>query len=147
MKGSRSKFLIVDDTNIVRHYFTTLLNVYGLDTEVATNGQEAVDAWGKGDFTAILMDLEMPVMGGLEASQIIRQREKKERRAYTPIFAVSGTIMSDPQRICLEAGMDGFIAKPATIDAVLAIILPLVNSSAVGPAGINEKDIEHQIQI
>lgn len=133
MKNSKVKILIVDDANLISGFLKSLLNLYDLDAEIATNGQEAIDAWEKEDFRAILMDLEMPVMGGLEASRIIRQREKKERRTYTPIFAVSGTIMSTPQLRCLEAGMDGFIAKPVTIDSVLAVILPLVNDSVVGP--------------
>ena len=147
MKGSKMKFLIVDDANLIRCFLKSLLNLYDLDAEIATNGQEAINAWEKENFTAILMDLEMPVMGGLEASRIIRLREKEELRTYTPIFAVSGAIMSNPHRICLEAGMDGFIAKPVTIDGVLDVILPLVNGPLIRTGEKNGKQIKRQIAV
>ena len=105
----------------------TLLDYYSLDSEFANNGQEAVNTWEKEDFKAIFMDLEMPVMGGLEAARIIRQREKEENRPHTPIYAISATTMADPHLECSKAGMDGFIAKPIVIDEILDVILPLVS--------------------
>lgn len=72
------------------------------------------------------MDLDMPVMGGLEAARTIRQLERKENRKRTLIVAISGTTMQNPHLECSEAGMDDFIAKPLTVSTMLEIILPLV---------------------
>ena len=94
--------------------------------ELASNGQEAVEICAQEEFGAILMDLDMPVMGGIEAARIIRRREREEHRIPTPIFAVSAKIPS-PHGTCLEAEMDGFIAKPIDIENILGTILPLVN--------------------
>ncbi len=125
MTDSQCKFLIVDDHDLMRAFFLKLFSLYELDVDIASNGQEAINNWEKENYRAILMDLEMPVMGGMEATRIIRQREKDEKRIYTPIYAVSGTVMSDPERKCAEAGLDGFIAKPMGIEEVMDVILPL----------------------
>ncbi len=125
-KVSHKKILIVDDVQLVRDFLGAILDRYNLSAEYATNGQEAINTWEKEDFKAILMDLDMPVMGGLEAARIIRQREKDEKRTHTPIIAVSGTEMLNPSRECLKAGMDAFLAKPVVISDVLDVILPLV---------------------
>jgi len=146
MKDSTINFLIVDDCEPIRFILKSLFDLYDFDSEYATNGQEAVDAWAKGHFKAILMDLDMPIMGGLEAARIIRQREKEEMREYTPIYALSATEMSDPQRVCREAGMDGFLSKPVRVSRILEVIFPLVNSSPVGPVGRNGRKIKHQTQ-
>jgi CheY-like chemotaxis protein len=126
MNDSRHKFLIVDDNDLVRMFLLKLLELYELEAECAANGQEAIELWEKNNFTAVLMDLEMPVMGGFESSRIIRQREKVNKRPRTPIYAVSGTTMYDIQNKCSDAGMDGFIAKPVVINKLLDTILPLV---------------------
>lgn len=125
MTDSQCKFLIVDDHDLIRAFLIKLFSIYELQVDIATNGQEAINNWEKEDYRAILMDLDMPIMGGIEATRIIRQREKVEKRGYTPIYAVSGTIMADPERKCAEAGLDGFIAKPMGIENVLNVILPL----------------------
>ncbi len=125
-KNSHKKILIVDDVELVRVFLQTLLERYEFSTELATNGQEAVNIWEKGDFVAILMDLDMPIMGGLEATRIIRQQEMEGKRTHTPIVAVSGTAMANPHRECTKAGMDAFLAKPVLISDVLDVILPLV---------------------
>ncbi len=125
VKDQQKKILIVDDVEIIRDFMKSLLSLYDLDAEFATNGQEAIDIWEKEDFKAILMDLEMPVMGGMEATRIIRQREKDQMRMHTPIFAVSGTSIQNPDSECSKAGMDGFIAKPVTVHNLLDVIIPL----------------------
>lgn len=126
MNDSPHKFLIVDDNDLVRMFLFKVLKLYELEAEIATNGQEAVNMWEKDDYTAVLMDLEMPVMGGLESSRLIRQREKEKKRKRTPIYAISGTIMQDAKSKCADAGMDGFIPKPVVINKLLDIILPLI---------------------
>jgi osomolarity two-component system sensor histidine kinase NIK1 len=68
-----------------------------------TNGQEAVNEFRKENFEIVLMDLDMPIMGGFEATRVIRQYEREKKRKRTPIIAISGTTICNPHRTCLEA--------------------------------------------
>ena len=126
MNNSQYRILIVDDDDLVRFYMLMLFELYEVEVECATNGQEAIEITDKKDFTVILMDLEMPIMGGLESSRIIRQREMEKKRTRTPIYAVSGVTTCNIQSKCSTAGMDGFIAKPVMVDKLLEVVLPLV---------------------
>lgn len=126
MNDSQYKILIVDDDDLIRIYMLSLFELYEIEAECATNGQEAVEMMEEKDFTVVLMDLEMPIMGGFESSRIIRQREKEKKRTRTPIYAVSGATMCNIQSKCSTAGMDGFIAKPVMINELLEVVLPLV---------------------
>ncbi len=125
-KGVKNKILIVDDVEFIRDSLGAILDFYDMSSEFATNGEEAINIWEKEDFSAILMDLDMPVMGGLEATRIIRRRENDEKRTHTPIVAVSGTDMADPQTECSEAGMDAFLPKPVLVSDILEVVIPLV---------------------
>ena len=126
MNDSQDKILIVDDDDLIRTYMLRLFELYEIEAECVANGQEAVEIMDKKDFTAVLMDLEMPIMGGFESSRIIRLREKEKKRTHTPIYAVSGTTTYNIQSKCSTAGMDGFIAKPIVVNKLLEVILPLV---------------------
>lgn len=119
------RFLIVDDQYLVRSFLKDLFRYYDLDCEEAVNGKDAIEKWENEDFNAILMDIEMPEMDGLQATRIIRQREKENERSYTPIFAISGCSLINPEEYCKRAGMDGFIAKPVVINKLLECIMPL----------------------
>lgn len=119
------RFLIVDDQYLIRSFLKDLFRYYDLDCEEAVNGKDAIEKWENEDFNAILMDIEMPEMDGLQATRIIRQREKENERSYTPIFAISGCTLINPEECCKRAGMDGFIAKPVVINKLLECVMPL----------------------
>lgn len=124
----KKRFLIVDDHSTNRGFIKDVFHYFELSCDEAKNGKEAVEKWAHEDFLAILMDIEMPVMDGLQAAQIIRTREKQEERSHTPIYAVSGcTAFNNPKEICRMAGMDGFIAKPVTINQLLEVAMPLAH--------------------
>jgi len=93
---------------------------------VAANGAQALNTLAKQSFDLILMDAQMPVMDGFEATAAIRRLEAATR-AHIPIIAMTAHAMVGDRQRCLEAGMDGYIAKPVhshelyeTIDTVLA---------------------------
>lgn len=111
--------LIVDDSQLIRSFLKTLLETYEFSTAFATNGQEAVSLWEQGSFSMILMDIEMPITDGFEATKAIRQREKDEQRTATPIIGISGASMIGLREKCVKAGMDAFLPKPVTVTAVL----------------------------
>ena len=83
----------------------------GHGTEVAVNGREAVDMSGAASYDVILMDINMPVMDGLQATIAIRGRETNTAE-HVPIISMTANAMKGDREKCLEAGMDGYLAKP-----------------------------------
>ncbi len=121
------KILIVDDNEPIRELLKIISSFYDLNTECVTNGQEAVNAFKKENFEIVFMDLDMPIMGGFEATQVIRQCERERNCKRTPIIAISGTTLYNPHRMCLEAGMDGFLRKPIEFGEMLDIIKSVID--------------------
>ena len=109
--------LLVDDNDFNREISTEILNRAGFKVEEARNGQEAVDKVSSsiaGYYSAILMDIQMPVLNGYEATALIRSIENKAL-ASIPIIAVSANAFDeDIQRAKLE-GMDAYVVKPINI--------------------------------
>jgi signal transduction histidine kinase/CheY-like chemotaxis protein/HPt (histidine-containing phosphotransfer) domain-containing protein len=103
--------LLAEDNEINQRVATHLLEEKGHTLTIARNGQEAVDANREGRFDVILMDVQMPVMNGFEATAEIRREERTTGRR-TPVIAMTARALSDDRDACLEAGMDGFLAKP-----------------------------------
>jgi PAS domain S-box-containing protein len=102
--------LLVEDHPINQILATTLLKKWGHSVVLAHNGQEAVDLFGSQTWDVILMDMQMPVMGGLEATRLIRAAETSGKR--TPIIAMTANAMDSDRQACLQAGMDDHLAKP-----------------------------------
>ncbi len=94
----------------------TILNSLGLVATIVENGAEAIAAWETQRFDLILMDIQMPVLDGLDATREIRRRELKQDLAATPIIALTANVMDHQIAECLKAGMDGHLPKPFEID-------------------------------
>jgi CheY-like chemotaxis protein len=105
------RVLLVEDNDVNRKFAVRVLEKAGWNVEIATNGREAVDAYERTSFDMILMDLQMPVMDGLEATRHIRSLEKN-RDHRTPIVAMTANAMTGDRERCLDAGMDGYVSKP-----------------------------------
>jgi PAS domain S-box-containing protein len=112
--------LLVEDHPINQMLATTLLKKWGHTVVLAKNGQEAVDLFPSQMWDLVLMDMQMPVMGGLEATRCIRTNEPQGQR--TPIVAMTANAMESDQRACLEAGMDAHLAKPFSAAALQEVI-------------------------
>jgi signal transduction histidine kinase/ActR/RegA family two-component response regulator len=102
--------LVVDDSDINRIIAQHMLEGFGLTVTTAVNGQEAVDQLNKNTFDLILMDCEMPIMDGYEASRTIRSMQSRQQR--TPIIALTADAYDENRKKCKEAGMDDFLSKP-----------------------------------
>jgi PAS domain S-box-containing protein len=102
--------LLVEDHPVNQVLARTLLKKWGYEVEVANNGQEAVDLFARQVWDVILMDMQMPVMGGLGATRLIRASEPTGR--HTPIIAMTANAMESDQQECLAAGMDAYVSKP-----------------------------------
>jgi CheY-like chemotaxis protein len=120
------RILLVEDGLVNRKLAVGLLERRGHVVSVAEDGQLALACLDHETFDVILMDVQMPVMDGLEATREIRQRERLSG-GHTPIIAMTAHALKGDRERCLEAGMDGYLAKPVrandlyeTIEAVLA---------------------------
>jgi PAS domain S-box-containing protein len=109
--------LLVDDIAVNRLLALRLLESMGHRVTVASNGLEAVQQVERNDFDLVLMDLQMPVMDGYEATLRIRQREAAGSR-HTPIVAMTAHAMQDEKQRCLDAGMVGHVSKPISKQAL-----------------------------
>lgn len=123
-----SPVLVVEDNESMRKLVTAQLKKLGYDADVATNGEEALDKLTTGTYSLVLMDVQMPVMDGLEATKAVRDMDKNTDE-HTVIIALTGHCSRTD---CLAAGMDDFIAKPmniATLKKILERWLPKANVS------------------
>jgi len=112
--------LLVEDHPINQMLATTLLKKWGHTVVLAQNGQEAVDLFPTQPWDIVLMDMQMPVMGGLEATRLIRAAEP--RGQHTPIVAMTANAMESDRQACLQAGMDDHLAKPFNASSLQAKI-------------------------
>ena len=109
------RILLVEDHPTNQKLALGLLAKWGHDAVLAQNGQEALDMLATRSFDVILMDMQMPVMGGIEATRHIRAREALLHTRRTPIIAMTAAAMQDDRDACLAAGMDDYISKPIKV--------------------------------
>jgi two-component system sensor histidine kinase/response regulator len=126
---SRSfKVLVAEDNPVNRKLAASILQRAGHNAILVTNGKEAVDAVKREQFDVVLMDVQMPVMGGFEATRLIREHEATSGRR-TPIIAVTAHAMKGDREACFAAGMDGFAPKPIQSTKLLEMVDRLVTGS------------------
>ena len=116
--------LVVDDVELNRDIIAAMLSDYeDIALEFAVDGKEAVEAYKKmsDKLSMILMDVQMPVMDGLEATETIR-RTGRDNAGEIPIIAVTADIRDDEIKLCMKAGMNGFIEKPIRYEDLIALI-------------------------
>ena len=115
------RVLLVEDNEINQQVAVEMLRGAGANVTVAANGREAVQMVGESDspFDAVLMDLQMPEMDGLEATRIIR---KNQSAGDTPIIAMTAQALAEERDNCAAAGMNDYLAKPVTSDSLVAMV-------------------------
>lgn len=115
-----SKILVVEDNEINIRLIQHILKNNGLACDIATNGQEAIDAFKTKDYDLIFMDCQMPVLSGYEATKEIRKLENGQK--HTPIVAMTANVLAKDEEKCFEFGMDDFIGKPINLASLFDII-------------------------
>lgn len=116
------KLLVAEDDLVSQRYIMRLLEKMGCEVVLAEDGLQAVDALKAERFDIVLMDVEMPIMNGIEATRAIRQLETGCFDPDVPIIALTAHAMWGDEQRCLHAGMDDYVPKPVDIDTVTAII-------------------------
>ena len=121
LREARRRVLLAEDNVVNQRLAVKLIEKRGHTVVVAHNGQEALDALDREKFDIVLMDVQMPIMGGFEATAQIRHKEK-QTGGRVKIFALTANAMSGDREKCLEAGMDGYLAKPLKVDELYALL-------------------------
>jgi CheY-like chemotaxis protein len=123
------KVLLVDDHPVNRKVVGVMLAPFGCVVVEAEHGQAALDRLETEAFDVVLMDVNMPVMDGLEATRRIRARPEW---AALPVIALTADVMDDQVRACREAGMDDFVVKPVDLAALVAAVTRAGRTPATG---------------
>ncbi len=123
------RVLLAEDNAVNQLVARRILEKHGFDVTIAVNGQKAVEAFDAGPFDLVLMDVQMPVMGGFEATGLLRQRERG-RGTRTPIVAMTAHAMTGDRERCLEAGMDDYLTKPIDAPALIEVVHRLLGIHA-----------------
>jgi signal transduction histidine kinase/DNA-binding NarL/FixJ family response regulator len=115
--------LLVEDHPVNQQLSLKLLDKWGHRATLAQNGKQAVDRIAAGQpFDLVLMDMQMPVMGGIEATQVIRVMEAERNRSRMPIIAMTANAMRGDRELCLAAGMDDYLHKPIKPAQLLGLL-------------------------
>ncbi len=126
--------LLVEDNKLNQKVASRLLEKLGYTVEISENGREALDRFTPGSYLAVLMDCQMPVMDGYEATRQIRLLETD---GHTPIIAVTARAQEEDKANCLEAGMDDYMSKPIDIAKLADALQRWTAADASMPVALN----------
>jgi PAS domain S-box-containing protein len=131
------RILVAEDNPVNQELAIHLLEKRGHSVTVAENGRQALSLIGDHTFDVVLMDVQMPEMGGLQATQAIRDREKASG-AHLPVIAMTAHAMRGDREKCLAAGMDGYVAKPLDPKILLQTVEGIARQEAVKPKRVEQ---------
>jgi CheY-like chemotaxis protein len=137
-EGQRARILLVEDNIVNQQVASGLLTRRGHHVTVVQNGREALDRLAGETFDLVLMDLQMPVMGGLEATVAIRVRERATGQHVRIVAMTAHALISDRER-CLTAGMDGYLSKPIQPLMLFAVVEQTGDDGGVIPSALAER--------
>lgn len=122
------RVLLVEDNQVNQLLAKTILKKANISVDVAINGQEAIHALVREEFDLVLMDIQMPIMDGYEATRCIREILQKPE---LPVIAMTANAMQGDKERCLEAGMDDFLTKPINQQQLITTIGHWVSQTEV----------------
>jgi signal transduction histidine kinase/DNA-binding NarL/FixJ family response regulator len=135
----RGRVLLVEDNPVNQRVAQAMLQWLGPECELAIDGAQALDRVRNETFDLVLMDCQMPVLDGFDATAQIRQLPEG-RGAKLPIVALTANTMRGDEQRCLDAGMDAFLAKPYTMDKLRAVLIRWLPAQAgVAPAHLDDQ--------
>ena len=132
--GEGARVLVVEDHPVNREVLVLQLKLLGIAADTVENGVDALEAWGRGRYAAVLADIHMPHMDGHELARRLRAAEADRGAVRTPIVAVTANAMKGEEERCLASGMDAYLLKPVSIERLQATLerwLPVQAESSV----------------
>jgi signal transduction histidine kinase/ABC-type amino acid transport substrate-binding protein len=121
-----ARLLVVDDSPINLRIAVALLGKHGYRIDVAENGEQALARLAADDYDLVLMDCQMPVMDGFQATRRLRAGADGVRNPRVPVIAMTASAMSEDRDRCREAGMEGFVGKPVSESELLRAVAELL---------------------
>jgi two-component system, sensor histidine kinase and response regulator len=141
---NRLRVLLAEDNAVNQLVALRLLERFGHTVTVAANGKKAVEAWEKGVFDAILMDVQMPEMNGWEATQAIREKERSLGQRI-PIIAMTAHAMKGDDERCFAAGMDDYLTKPIRTEELMTVLEKVGARKAARDVGLDRAPVNRDI--
>jgi signal transduction histidine kinase/CheY-like chemotaxis protein len=129
--ASSARILVVEDNLVNQKVALKLLEKLGYPAEAVNNGEEAVQTILRTHFSLVLMDCQMPVMDGFEATRQVRLQESGRR---TPIIALTARALQSDEELCLRCGMDGFVTKPVDLQKLTEVLEQWHSAAVCNPA-------------
>jgi len=127
----KGKVLLAEDNPVNQEVAIAMLQKIGINPIVAANGQEALNLLAEEYFDVVLMDCQMPIMDGFEATAKIRAREKRDGLEPIPIIALTANAIVGDREMCIAKGMDDYLSKPFTAEQLHAILLLWLPSQTI----------------
>jgi CheY-like chemotaxis protein len=129
----QGRVLLAEDNPVNQELAKAMLAKLGLTVCVAQNGREALERFAEAEFDLVLMDCQMPVMDGFEATASIR-RSPDDRGLRIPIVALTANAMLEDKQKCLAAGMNAFISKPFAFEQLRTVVAAALSPQPAAPA-------------
>ena len=119
--GQAYSILVAEDNPVNQRFISSVLRKMGHEVVCSSDGVQTLEAWRKGSFDCILMDIQMPVMGGEEVLQQIRKEEQTQTSGI-PIIALTAHALKDDRERLLQIGFDGYLAKPVIVSELVELL-------------------------
>jgi CheY-like chemotaxis protein len=120
---SSKRVLIAEDNRVNQKVVQAILTRFQLKPDLANNGLEALELLANKSYDLVLMDCQMPVMDGYEATRLLRDREMANHSPRTPVVALTAHATTEAREICLAAGMDDYLSKPINRNSLTAVLM------------------------
>jgi len=124
--------LVAEDNVINQKLIERVLDNLGLDVTLANDGQEALNLREMHTYDLIFMDIQMPVMGGIEATKAILEYEEKQRKRHIPIVALTANALTGDREKYINAGMDGYLSKPLELEKLSLLLQEYFPNKIIG---------------
>lgn len=118
IKQFNAHILVVEDNKVNQRVAQGMLEKFGVDVDLAANGEEAMSLLEQGSYDLIFMDCQMPVLNGFETTRKIRDQESKVNNHAIPIIAMTANALQGDRNRCIASGMDDYISKPVRASKV-----------------------------
>ncbi|MCK4441724.1 MAG: response regulator, partial [Sulfurovaceae bacterium] len=123
------KALVIEDNPINAKMIIHILKNIGIDSDIAKNGKEGVEMYKNKRYNIVFMDIQMPIMNGVDATKAIIKYELKNKLSHTPIIAVTTNTLKGDRERYLEIGMDEYIAKPLDLNKFITVLKQFYSSN------------------
>ncbi|HAI75462.1 MAG TPA: histidine kinase [Microscillaceae bacterium] len=126
MENSEKKVLIAEDSSVIQNVASKVLQFQNYQIAIAKNGKQVLEKLAEEDFDVILMDINMPVMDGMECTKLIRALPDA-RKAQTPIIAITGNAKNYSMEDFKQAGINEYMPKPINFDQLIELVHKMVS--------------------